>query len=136
MLFLICNLLFKYTDDQLWMFSQVPHLHLPLSFFKKRFIYLREWESKQGEGQREKENHKQTPGRTQNVMWGSISRPWDHDLNWNQELYTRPTEPPRCPRPASLNSLLSISMSVHYWHFKIDIVWCTEYWSDQSLSCF
>ena len=29
---------------------------------------------------------------------GFISPLCDHDLSWNQELGTQPTEPPRCPR--------------------------------------
>ena len=49
------------------------------------------------EGGREggREGIKQVPLSAQSLMWGSIPRPWDHDLNRNQELYTQPTEPLR-----------------------------------------
>ena len=30
-------------------------------------------------------------------MQGWISQPRDHDLGWNQESDTQPTEPPGCP---------------------------------------
>ena len=30
--------------------------------------------------------------------WGLIPRPWDHDLNLNQESGAQPTKPPRCLR--------------------------------------
>lgn len=49
------------------------------------------------EGQRERENLKQTLLWMQSLMWGSISSAWDHILGQNQELDTQPTESPRCP---------------------------------------
>ena len=56
-------------------------------------IYLFIWERERErvydrEGQRgegERENLRQTPYWAWNPMQGSISPPWDHDLNWNQE---------------------------------------------------
>ena len=43
-----------------------------------------------GEG----ENSKQTPHWAQSPTWGLISQPWDHDLSWNQESDSQPTESP------------------------------------------
>ena len=49
------------------------------------------------EGEREREHLQQTPPSAQSPTQGLIPRPWDHDLNQNQELDAQPTEPPRHP---------------------------------------
>ena len=71
-----------------------------LSLFKDVFI----WEKKRKrvsthktvrEGQRERENLKQTPCWSRSPIWSSISPPQDYVLNWNQEVRSQSTEPPR-----------------------------------------
>ena len=44
------------------------------------------------------------------LTWGSISRPWDHDLSLNQEPDAQPTKPPRRPT------------DVHI--FNVNMCWC------------
>ena len=46
-------------------------------------------------------------------MWGIISKPWDHDLSWNQESDAYLTESPRCPV-----LLLWMWISSVYWVLK------------------
>ena len=46
--------------------------------FKIVFIYMRACE--RGRGQRERK--KQTPRWVGSLTWGSIPKPWDHDLSW------------------------------------------------------
>ena len=66
------------------------------------FISLREREREREWGRgRERENLRLTLHLAWSVMQGSISWPWDHDLNW-QESDTQLTEPPRCPENALL----------------------------------
>ena len=48
---------------------------------------------REGEGER----ISQIPCWVQNLMGGLISRPWDHDLSWNQESVAQLTEPPTYP---------------------------------------
>ena len=62
------------------------------------FCLLREREHVNGQGQseREREDLKRST-LSECLMQGSISQLRDHDLSWNQESDTQPTEPPRCP---------------------------------------
>ena len=61
-------------------------------------FYFRERDHKLGRGTEEKgQNLKQTPYSAQSPTQGSIPWPWDHDLSWNQELDSQPTEPLRQP---------------------------------------
>ena len=65
--------------------------HIKHSFFfpKDLFIHLIEIWRRGGV--------KQIPHCTRSLMSGWSSGPWPHDLSWNQELDTLPTEPPRSP---------------------------------------
>ena len=62
-------------------------------------------EGERGKGggwEKERENLKQAP----HSAWGSIPRPWGHDLSRNQESDAQPTEPPRRPREAYLSIVI------------------------------
>ena len=65
-------------------------------------IYFRKKRKRgRGRGERGKwrmrENLKQAPCLALSLTQCSIPGPWDHDLNWNPESATWPTEPPRHP---------------------------------------
>ena len=52
-----------------------------------------------GGAEREREKPKQAPHYQHRARLGAQThKPWDHDLGWNQESDTWPTEPPRRPR--------------------------------------
>ena len=57
------------------------HLRNMLSFFWLNDLWDRDSTSGRGAEKREKENPKQAPHLAQSPSWGSISRPWDHDLS-------------------------------------------------------
>ena len=65
------------------------------------FFNLRERECELGTGaEKERENLKQTPRSAWSPTWGSIPRPWAHDLSRDQELDAPPTEPLGRPKTA------------------------------------
>ena len=84
-----------------WKEEKILGLGLYLSnfncfFFK--FIYFGGVRMQGGRAKREKENPKQAlhcECRRRYRAW--THKPWDHDVSWNQESDTSPTEPPRCP---------------------------------------
>ena len=59
---------------------------------------------------REIENLKQTSCSAQSPVWGSISRPWDHNLSWNQEADVKPTALTRHPQ----NNIFKIGIRSWY----------------------
>lgn len=74
----------------------LPILHLALwdiRVFPKMYLFSLE-EARVGG----RENFKQTPCCVWSPTWGSISRPWGHDLRRNQESDAQLTESPRCAR--------------------------------------
>ena len=77
-----------HTTERFWLFFKLIH-----SFEKER---ERERTSRMGRG-RGRESPKQTVHWAWSPMPGSITRPWGHDLSWNQESDTQPTVPPRHP---------------------------------------
>ena len=76
----ICSHGYSFIPEILGFFDLIEYL----------FIYFREraHKYKWGEGQREKENLKQTSCWTWNPMQGLIPEPWDHGLSQNQESAT------------------------------------------------
>lgn len=77
-----------------------------------------------GEGQRRRENLKQTDEWMHGPTWGSVPWPWDHDLNWNQESDAYLTVQPRYfswiffyswSLNLKLPFLTQPSTSTHYW---------------------
>ena len=77
----------------------------PSSLFYLSIFLEREKENRESMSEGERENLKQAPCSAWNPMWGSIPWPWDHDLSWNQELDTQPTESTRrCDRPKFLTA--------------------------------
>ena len=70
------------------------------------FVFKREWEQ---------ENLKQAPYSAWTPMRGSILRPWDHDLSWNQELETQ------VPHGNSFNQFCGMNFW-HVFHFTWDIL--------------
>ena len=90
-------------------------VYISLSFFK---VYLFSWERERehaSEG-RSRERDKHTPHWVWSKAWSSISRPWDYDLNWNQELDAYFTEPPRGPS-LGFNTFtkLCIFITTNFW---------------------
>ena len=84
-----------FTTVQMVLFSLIIYL-----FLGKESV--RGWEGR-GRG---RENLKHTSCWAQSLMQGSISRPWNQDLRWNQESDTWPTAPPGAPCPNVLNQNL------------------------------
>ena len=72
-------------------------LPIPPPFFRERERERARASLSWRKGEKEKENLKQAPRSAQSLTQGSILWPWDHDLSWNQELDTEPTEPLRLP---------------------------------------
>ena len=95
------NLINKaYTNNngfQLQINVHFHNLYVFLTFyFLKIYWFILERVNK-SEQKEEQKNLEQTPSWAQSLMWDLISQPWGHDLSWNQESDTQPTEPPRCP---------------------------------------
>ena len=68
-----------------------------LHFFTMPVDYFRLRPLRSREGGRGKENMKWTLCSVWSLIWGSISRPGDHDRSQNQESDAQLTAPPRCP---------------------------------------
>ena len=62
---------------------------------KVRWIFFFFFFLKRERDRRENLKHPKYPAWS--PMWGSISRPWDHDLSQNQESDAQLTQPPRRP---------------------------------------
>ena len=105
------SLFFKWFLDQLYNLP-VPslinksytythtHTHTHTHLSARLFLFLffeRERErvcvSKKGQRERERENLRPVPHPVQSWKQGSIPRPWDHDLSWNQESEARLSHP-------------------------------------------
>ena len=106
------------------------------TLFLRDFIYLSERQrdrereqvvgGAEGEGYEEVKNVQQVLCWVQSVVWGSVSRPWDHDLSQNQKLNTQLTEPPRCPTCETLNST--------FWVWNTVLKFMLQFIKEQHLS--
>ena len=68
-----------------------------LFFYFFKFIYLFERDREISSGVRaERAGESQTVQDPDAVL--RLRKTWDHDLSWNRESDTQPTEPPRCPQ--------------------------------------
>ena len=73
--------------------------------------------------ERERENPKQAQLCQRRARHGARSHKlWDHDLSWNQESDPQLTEPPRCPLPPSLKSLLAPKRERYYYRHTSEIL--------------
>ena len=60
-----------------------------------------------------------------------LNKPWDHDMNWNQELDAQPTDPPKYPQPSwgSWRSFWEgqIYLEIHQLFFScVKCNWCFQ----------
>ena len=75
--------MYSEDNEDIWKFW--IELFLKIYLFEIENVRAHEWE---GQREREKDNLKQIQCWAQSPAQGLISRPWDHNLSWNQESDT------------------------------------------------
>ena len=91
----------KWKQKESWvsilMSNKIDFIFISLLIY---FESERVQEYEQGRGRvRGRENPKQAPWCQRRARCRAWSHElWDHDLSWDQELATQPSEPPRCPK--------------------------------------